>query len=408
MTSKAGYLSTLSTIMLLVSACNLPTATPAPTPTAEPTPTTPSTGSFSGIVWHDLCALPDGLLPKPLPAGCAPNGSGGATADGTREPGEPGIPGVQVELHETECESPVSATAVTDGDGSYSFTELPDGRYCATIESNSATNAALLFPGIWTHPTSLTSRAQLADVIVNGVSLSGLDFGWDFQFLPEYVGTLPTQPVLATATPTGSYFVVDVGANCRAGPGTVYEVVTTFAAGTYLSLVGRNADTTWWYILTGSTNCWISGSTGHTTGELNNLQVITAPPTPTPIANAGPILSNPVALVAEVSYPSNCTSNTLLVAIRVTDNGKGINAVWLSYRYVGDGGTVGAWKTLLPNDNAAGGVYGFNYAIGTEAATELGTQNGVLQYQFFARDNSNNTASYPNGSVLGIPIKYCP
>jgi hypothetical protein len=98
----------------------------------------------------------------------------------------------------------------------------------------------------------------------------------------------------------------------------------------------------------------------------------------------------------------------LKVAIRVTDNGGGINSVWLSYRYLGDGGYTGNWHTVTPNDNAAGGINGFNYAIGAEAQTELGTQNGTVQYQFFAKDNSGNTSSYPNGSVLGLPIKYCP
>lgn len=214
--------------------------------------------------------------------------------------------------------------------------------------------------------------------------------------------------ILATFTPSGTFFIVDVGANCRTGPGTPYDKVTSFAAGSYLTLVGHNADNSWWYVLIGSTNCWISASTGHTTGDLSSLPLIAAPPTPTAPAGAGPTLSDPVALVAELSYPSNCTSNTLRVAIRVTDAGKGINSVWLSYRYLGDGGYVGSWHTVTPNDNAPGGINGFNYPIGAEAAGELGTKNGTFQYQFFAKDNSSNTASYPNGSVLGMPIKYCP
>jgi hypothetical protein len=218
---------------------------------------------------------------------------------------------------------------------------------------------------------------------------------------------LPTT-VLQTATPSGTFFIVDVGANCRKGPGTVYDKVTSFAAGSYVTLVGRNTDNTWWLVLTGSINCWISASTGHTTGQVTSLPLIDAPPTPTTVAGAGPTLSDPVALVAELSYPSNCTSNTLQVAIRVTDAGKGINSVWLSYRYLGDGGYTGGWHKVSPNDNAPGGVNGFNYAIGAEAAGELGTQNGTLQYQFYANDNSGNTTSYPNGSVLGMPIKYCP
>jgi len=219
---------------------------------------------------------------------------------------------------------------------------------------------------------------------------------------------LPTAaPALPTFTPSGTFFVVDVGANCRYGPATIYNKITSFQPGTYLTLVGHNNDNTWWYVLVGNTNCWISGTTGHTTGPLGALPLIAAPPTPTTVAGAGPTLSDPTALVAELTYP-NCPNNTFTVAIRVTDAGKGVNSVWLNYRYLGDGGYTGNWHTVASNDNAPGGINGFNYAIGAEAAVELGTQNGTFQYQFFAKDNSNNTTSYPSAAPLGIPIKYCP
>ncbi len=87
--------------------------------------------------------------------------------------------------------------------------------------------------------------------------------------------------VVVSSTPGGTFFVVDVGANCRTGPGTVYDKVTSFVQGTYLIPVGHNSDNSWWYVLVGNTNCWISGSTGHTTGPLSNLPLISAPPTPT-------------------------------------------------------------------------------------------------------------------------------
>lgn len=218
---------------------------------------------------------------------------------------------------------------------------------------------------------------------------------------------MPTA-VIVTSTPSGAFFVVDVGANCRSGPGTVYDRITSFAQGAFVSLVGHNADNSWWYVLNGNTNCWISASTGHTTGPVGNLPVVAAPPTPTAVTGNGPTLSNPVALVAELSYPSTCTSNTIQVAIKATDAGNGIASVSLTYRYLGDGGYTGNWHTVTSNDNAAGGVYGFNYPIGTEAASELGTQNGTFQYQFVGKDNSGNTTTYPSGSPLGMPIKYCP
>ena len=88
-------------------------------------------------------------------------------------------------------------------------------------------------------------------------------------------------PAQASATPSGTLFVTDVGANCRTGPGTNYDKIASFAQGAYIALVGRNADKTWWLLKTGNINCWISATTGHTTGPLDNIPEVQAPPTPT-------------------------------------------------------------------------------------------------------------------------------
>jgi hypothetical protein len=257
---------------------------------------------------------------------------------------------------------------------------------------------------------TLTAGAQTLQASILPASSTPLPTFTTIPEIPTSTVTplsLPTT-VLQSPTPVGTFFVVDVGANCRKGPGTVYDKTGSFAPGTYVTIVGHNADNSWWLVLNGSSNCWISGSTGHTAGNLSGIPLVEAPPTPTPAPSAGPTLSDPQALVAEVSYPNNCTSNTLKVAIKVTDAGKGIKSVWLAYRYIGDGGYTGSWHKVSPNDSASGGVNGFNYPIGAEAASELGTQNGTLQYQFFATDSSDNQTSYPSSSALGMPIKYCP
>ena len=91
----------------------------------------------------------------------------------------------------------------------------------------------------------------------------------------------PPPPSQATSTPSGTLFVTDVGANCRTGPGTNYDKIASFALGSYIALVGRNADSTWWLLKSGNVNCWISGTTGHTSGPLDNIPVVQAPPSPT-------------------------------------------------------------------------------------------------------------------------------
>lgn len=91
----------------------------------------------------------------------------------------------------------------------------------------------------------------------------------------------PPSAPQASSTPSGTSFVTDVGANCRTGPGTNYDKIASFAQGAFILLVGRNSDSTWWLLKSGNINCWISATTGHTSGPVGNIPVVQAPPSPT-------------------------------------------------------------------------------------------------------------------------------
>jgi uncharacterized protein YraI len=226
---------------------------------------------------------------------------------------------------------------------------------------------------------------------------------------------VPATQVPATSTPTGTFFVTTTGANCRSGPSQAYAILTTIPAGTYLTLVGRNPDNSWWYVqVSSSLDCWISNTVGYSTGNPGGLPLVAAAalPTATLTPAAGdttpPTLNDPVAVNDPLSYPGSCNSNELLVAIRASDNDSGLDSVWLKYRYSGNGGYVGNWHTVLSNDSASGGQKGFDYAIGAEAQSELGTDDGKVEYRFFAKDQAGNTASFPSGGVLQLSLQYCP
>ncbi|MCB9421188.1 MAG: hypothetical protein H6667_15410 [Ardenticatenaceae bacterium] len=156
-----------------------------PEPTATPKPVDPNSASISGIVWHDLCAVAAGaeegqLIPS---EGCI------ATADGTSfqanglvEDSEPGLPDVVINLGEGECPAEGLATATTDDVGNFAFTDLPAGVYCVSIDALSAPNDAILLPGGWTLPQSGEALATIT--VEPGEAVSGVNFGWDFEFLP--------------------------------------------------------------------------------------------------------------------------------------------------------------------------------------------------------------------------------
>ena len=90
-----------------------------------------------------------------------------------------------------------------------------------------------------------------------------------------------TPPPTTTSTPTVPVaFPRDVAVNCRFGPGTAWVVLSALNIGTSAQIVGRTADSGWWYIvdpLNASRNCWVSSSVVSTAGNLAGIPSIAAP-----------------------------------------------------------------------------------------------------------------------------------
>jgi hypothetical protein len=247
----------------------------------------PASASISGIVWHDLCAVPDGPAPSPLPTGCVADGTS-MRANGIREAGEPGIAGVQVDLHWGGCATTSVASVLTDASGHYVFDGLlAFGSYCLAIRPLNPPNDSILIPGEWTFPYGLSGADAFANAMVDsGTILTDKDFGWDYQFLPAAAAS---SAVTATPTPASAAapkFVFEKNAFCRKGPGLDYSDVTAIPAGDTVDIHGISPDKQWLYIFWAKFNesCWVSLSTGHTVGDLINLTIFTPAPTTVPSA----------------------------------------------------------------------------------------------------------------------------
>ncbi len=89
---------------------------------------------------------------------------------------------------------------------------------------------------------------------------------------------------LPSETPESVPFilVIQVPANCRQGPGTVYPVVNSALPGEQVQVIGKSADATWWYSKVDNDTCFISNIAGTPSGDLNLLTIVQAPPTPVP------------------------------------------------------------------------------------------------------------------------------
>jgi hypothetical protein len=99
-----------------------------------------------------------------------------------------------------------------------------------------------------------------------------------------------------------------VNANCRTGPGTVYDVVRFLLPGATEEIVGKDISETWW-VLEDGVRCWISTVTGTVSGDTAGVPVIPAPPTPTAVATST-YTPTPVLLVSSVSVTADATSYT--------------------------------------------------------------------------------------------------
>ena len=90
--------------------------------------------------------------------------------------------------------------------------------------------------------------------------------------------SISTATSTATATLTGPVITLIKNANCRKGPGTAYEVVTSYLKGQTLQILNRNPDlnNTWWEIKmpTGG-RCWISLLTGQAYGDFDAIPTVT-------------------------------------------------------------------------------------------------------------------------------------
>ncbi len=103
-------------------------------------------------------------------------------------------------------------------------------------------------------------------------------------------------PAFLTASPTNDPTCrvrADVSVNVRTGPGLNYDVLTQLAVGSTASIIGTNADRSWWQVNVGGLTGWVSASFTTQQGICSNLFSVPIPPSPTLSAGASPFIIPP-------------------------------------------------------------------------------------------------------------------
>jgi len=97
--------------------------------------------------------------------------------------------------------------------------------------------------------------------------------------------TLTFTPTSSIPTQCNALVTANVNANVRSGPDTAYDVVGALTLGQTAPIVGRNDAYTWWYIAypgVSGGHAWIAGTVVASACVPSVVQVVAAPPLPTP------------------------------------------------------------------------------------------------------------------------------
>lgn len=206
--------------------------------------------SISGIVWHDLCAVPDGPVdPSDIPPGCLLFGDA-LGANGTLDTGEPGIGGITLHLGNGACPSTGLSTTSTAPDGSYAFTGLAAGTYCISVDALNDGNDLVLIPGGWTYPARGDNPQYTTQALSPGENVTGVNFGWDYQFLPA--------PPPSEAAESACFFEAAKNSNCRMSDYQESKLIHILLQGDMVELVGLNPELTHGrFLMEDERQCWV-------------------------------------------------------------------------------------------------------------------------------------------------------
>ena len=262
--------------------------------------------SISGTVWHDECALPYSTPTSP-PPGCVALGGGGYGADGIFDPAEPGIEGVKVELYYGSCPGnapAISAVVYTDTNGEYTIPGLTDNNWCVQVDALETPNDTILIPGNWTYPVRNASPSESEISLGSGEDMVGVDFGWDYQFLPE-----PLIPYSYSCTVTKDAFM-------RRGPGTEFLGIAIIPEGSLFEVFAKSEieDPLWLFGLSGKNiygwmsdavlDCGEADPTKLVT-RWTPLRILTPTPTHVPLTCNQDLPENKCIRAGGIYYPLN-------------------------------------------------------------------------------------------------------
>ncbi len=169
-------------------------------------------------------------------------------------------------------------------------------------------------------------------------------------------GTIPpTQTPTPTATSTpvpisGAHATIATGAlNVRSGPGLAYSVVTTVYQGNVVSLIGRNANSTWAKIrLSNGTEGWVNAARSYITPNVAISSLPVVAPADPPASSATAVIATGALNVRSGPGVTYSVVATTYQGHTVQMLGRNANSSWVKIRLSnGTEGWVNAASTYI-------------------------------------------------------------
>lgn len=94
----------------------------------------------------------------------------------------------------------------------------------------------------------------------------------------------PTWTPVPTPTlgPAAFTIAVEAGANCRVGPSMNYPIIAGIENGQTVQILGKSTPEwdLWWFVSAYGQKCFVSSTLGTTSGNMDNIPFVNAPPLP--------------------------------------------------------------------------------------------------------------------------------
>ncbi len=193
------------------------------------------------------------------------------------------------------------------------------------------------------------------------------------------------------------------GANCRSGPSPDYPIVITFAEGHTATVLGRNAESSWWAVENAGSSCWVWSDLVTLNPNTCTVPVQAAPPLPptdTPTPTLTPTFTPTLApdtTPPPVPAPQSPANNTTVGCASSVD---------LTWATVSDPSGIATYYIKLEKEisadtwQSAGGYTASTNQVNVPIDCDL-----RYRWMVRAEDGAGNLSDWSAPATFGVEIK---